>query len=280
MDAGTDVRDAGAASDSSVVVFPPTDNLFGAFHFTIEGRPPDLQIDLLMAAGYGGIMIQWPGVEAYRRFADHPAVRTGAFAIVAVLTDLNTQVPVDADRIAGMARELAATRTALWTLVAGEKDRDKLVATVSTAADAAKPFGVDVVVYPHDQFAIEDVSESLPVVMAAARSNLKTSIHLCHEFKAGNRDRLAAVISQAAGWIALASINGTHRDADTSTGWDRGILPLDEGDFDVRNGYLRPLVEAGYRGPILLHTFGITQPPEEHYVRSMRWWRRPVDFAR
>lgn len=94
----------------------------------------------------------------------------------------------------------------------------------------------------------------------------------------GDGSAIAVSVRRRAGYlgaydIALASINGTYGDAQFVAGWDRGILPLDTGDFDVAQKYLRPLLRAGYERPILLHTFGIKDPPEQHFSRSMTKWR-------
>ncbi len=78
--------------------------------------------------------------------------------------------------------------------------------------------------------------------------------------------------SLAAPWM-LASIHGAARETDTP-GWSTTIQPLDRGDLDVRNTYLLPLIRSGYTGPVLLHTFGIEGPPEEHFHRSAEAWRR------
>lgn len=45
-------------------------------------------------------------------------------------------------------------------------------------------------------------------------------------------------------------------------------------DLDVQREYLLPLARAGYQGPLVLQTFGLTDPPEEHLRRSLAAWRR------
>lgn len=248
-------------------------NAFGAFHFTIDTRSPTEQIDFLLERGYDGAMIQWPGRDGYRDFANHPAVRNGLFKINAVLFNLDLNAPTSATAIREIADDLAETNTILWTLVFGPKDVNRIATTVATVADAAMDAGVTVALYPHDETAIESLEESTDVLRLAARTNLKTSLHLCHEFKAGNRDRLSEVVAKGKDLIVLASINGTFSDAEFVDGWERGILPLDDGDFDVKERYLRPLLRTGYMGPIMLHTYGIKDAPERHFSRSMTRWQ-------
>ncbi|MHA7629192.1 sugar phosphate isomerase/epimerase family protein [Corallococcus sp. M7] len=253
----------------------PPEAPLGAFNFTLESRPVAAQVELLDSLGYSGVTQFWPGREAFDSFAHQPAVEAGRVRLPAVLFVLPFNTAWDRAELNGILAALAPTRTALWLILSGPPDaKTAMVASVRDVVDLATVHGVDVVLYPHDGEAIENVEESLALMAAVDRPQLKTSLHLCHELRAGNRDRLEEVITAAAPQLALVSIHGAAREFDPNAPtWSEVIQPLDRGDLDVGTHYLLPLRRAGYAGPVLLHTFGIEDPPEEHFRRSMRKWR-------
>jgi hypothetical protein len=249
------------------------ENPFGAFNFTLESRPASEQVALLDGFGYEGMTLYWPGVDAFEALTTEPAVRQGGFRVFAVLYDFRYDTPWSREEVDAMLATLAPRGTDLWLLLGRTAaPYETMVEAVRELVGMATARGVRVVVYPHDAYAVETVEESLALLQAVGRPELKTSLHLCHELKAGHRDRLAEVIAAAAPQLVLASIHGAARETERS-GWSTTIQPLDSGDLDVRNAYLLPLIRSGYTGPVLLHTFGIEQPPEEHFRRSHAAWR-------
>jgi len=253
---------------------PSLENSFGAFNFTLESRPAAEQVGLLQELGYQGVAFFWPGAEAFEAFVTVPAVRSGGFRVYAVLYDFAFAQPWSREEVDAMLRALAPHQANLWLILSGPAGpNETMVEAVREVVAMATVRGVRVVVYPHDENAIENVEEALALIEAVGRPELKASLHLCHELKAGNRDRLAEVIAAAAPQLVLASINGASREVD-APGWSAAIQPLDRGELDVRNSYLLPLIRSGYSGPLVLHTFGIEDRPEEHLRRSYSAWRR------
>ncbi|HOX52213.1 MAG TPA: hypothetical protein PKY05_12040 [Fibrobacteria bacterium] len=110
---------------------------------------------------------------------------------------------------------------------------------------------------------------------------MRTSIHLCHELKAGNADRLDAIVAKSAPFLALASVSGADEPSAFTPrwGWDRLIKPLDAGGYDPRP-FLRALARNGFEGPVQLHTYGLKSPVapdyDRHIERSMGRWRELV----
>jgi sugar phosphate isomerase/epimerase len=281
----------GCADDGppGACVAPGTANEFGAFNFTIDARPAAAQAELLASLEYGGAAFWHPALgpqaqpdaegtlEAYLA---QPQVTQCRLRMIAVLYAVDAEGDVDRGAL-GSALEAIARAGALPALMITSPHRraglERLAAIVRDAADMAARLnggaGVTLVLYPHVGHPMDDAEAAMEVMQRAGRSNVKLFLHLCHELKAGNRDRLAEVIARVAPHLALASINGADEEREAEEAdWSRTIRPLHKGDLDVEQLYLRPLVEAAYRGPVILHTYGLLEPPEDHYARSMARW--------
>ncbi|MFP2926477.1 sugar phosphate isomerase/epimerase family protein [Pyxidicoccus sp. 3LG] len=247
-------------------------NPLEAFNFTLESREPTVQVSLLDRLGYEGMALFWPGAETFEAFTAAPAVRGGTFRMRAVLLDFHFEPAWSRVEVDALLATLAPHGTDLW-LILGDpaSQHEARVTAVRELTSMATARGVRVVVYPHFGTGVPTVEDALVLIDAVSLPELTASLHLCHELKAGNRDRLTEVIARAAPRITLASIHGASRDT-SAPGWATTIMPLDRGDLDVQNAYLLPLARAGYSGPLLLHTFGIEEPPEEHFRRSRDAW--------
>ena len=264
----------------------PREASLGVMPFTMESRPPSEQVRLAAELGYTGITCWYAPGEGTRRIEAFQAtqeVRDGEVQFVAVLWAQRYDQPYDRDAFEQAVARLSATNTRVWLMLEGPPgDDNSVVRRTRELADQARPHGVTIVLYPHYKHPMADTEDALRVLGKVDRPNVKVSLHLCHELKAGNDERLAEVIRLAAPHLELVSVSGAdqlpneRRQVDH---WLHEIRPLDVGDFDVLNRYLRPLRAAGYRGPILLHTFGITDPNDEHLKRSRAtWaaWQRPA----
>lgn len=246
----------------------------------LNGLPAQEQVALAQRAGYDGLMastsVPAPGQPLVRlcEFASVPAVREGKFKIYSILWQVQVDKPLDEKflkEFTVVARELKAS---IWCNTVGTPgEREVTVKLLRTVADACAAAGVQLVLYPHYACTFENAEESIDVWKLMQRPAVKLSLHLCHELKANNRDRLDEVAAKIAPHLALASLNGVDTTVPFSVkGWDTMILPLDQGDYDVRP-FVAALVRHGYTGPILLHNFGFKSPPAEYLPASMARWR-------
>ena len=182
---------------------------------------------------------------------------------------VDTPVPYDPQLIAAIP-QLQGTGVILWLTVQGKATNDaNAVRIVREIADAARPFGVRVALYPHKGFFVATAEEALRIVRQVERPNVGVTLNLCHELAAGNADRLDAILKACAPHLFLVSING----ADRSGGWNELIRPLGEGNFDVA-GLLKRIDQVGYTGPIGLQCYNLKGAPEEHLKRSITAWRQ------
>jgi len=256
---------------------------------SIWSMPTAEQISVCQAAGYTGMGLASFGSEGtLKAFADNTDVASGRFRIYSALwwtatTDTFNWTDID-KRLAQAAR----MRMAIWMVVAGTKsaaDIETAYTNIKLAAQHCQKAGVPLVLYSHQGTTFVCAEEALTLlkrlnadteVAAAVAANTSISIHLCHELKAGKGASIAAVVAKVAPYCTLASISGAESDTATRGNWDTGIMPLDQGSYDVRP-FLQALATAGYTGPMEYHTYNLPDPRyNDHLVRTLLRWRQLV----
>jgi hypothetical protein len=244
---------------------------FGAFNFAIDARPVAAQAELLDRLGYCGVTF-WHSTGTLAEFLAQPAVQPGRLRVPAVFFLVDPATP----DVAALA-PITAAGALPWLIVGGPPsvDRARVVELVRQAADSAG--SATVVIYPHAGTPIPSAETALEVMQQAARTNLRLSLHLSHELKAGNVGRLPELIARTASHAVLASINGADVEREAlPDDYTHTIKPLGEGTLDVERLFLRPLLDAGYRGPVLLHTFGLQEGADAHLAQSLARWHQMI----
>lgn len=259
-------------------VATPPHNAIGAFNLSFRHLDAASQVALVEKVGYDGLMVgtwedraPWPKLRSYGQL---PAVRAGKVQIMAILANLEVAKPATDAELNSLAEVSAELHAPLWVYVHGGRMESAPIAVsmLRRLADACQAKGGSLVLYPHEGCVYESVEESVAILEALQRPGITTSFHLCHELKAGNAARLDEVIRRHAPRISLVSLSGADKARYAQPGWDGAILSLDQGDYDIAP-VVRSLHAAGYAGPILVHTFGLKSPPEEHLTGSLRRWR-------
>lgn len=168
--------------------------------------------------------------------------------------------------------------TALWIIINGDATKEKTMALLKEMAQEGRKVNKDIVIYPHDNCFIESVEDAIPYLKELNEPNLFLTLHLCHELRAGNGNRLLDVAIKAAPYLKLASISGSNITMfeNDKGNWSDAIKPLDEGDFDVSK-FVSVLQKIKFRGKTVLHTFGIEEEPKNHLSRSIEKWQTMVD---
>ena len=252
---------------------------FGAFTFGMDDCSPAQLVELMQGLGYDGLMAHTWGKDPLprlRAYLDVQAVRSGAFQVYAILWTPKAKDGYDTNWLAQVLAVAKPLHASLWVAVSGRtNEMEAVIALLKCAADQCAEYGVDLVLYPHFGHPYDTLENTLPLLEKLSRPNVKLSIHLCHELKAGNENRFDEVIAKAAPYLALVSLNGAQAGEavrrDKPDDWRKAIMPLDEGALDVKP-FLRELAKNGYHGPILLHTFGMKTKPEDHLTRSIKKW--------
>ncbi len=256
---------------------PPPALPLSAFGFTLENRPAADQVALLQRLGYDGMMVSTWGpdpVAKLREFTRVPAVAEGRFRVRALLwtpkAEKNPKLgPLD--QFLPLARQLQAS---LWVAPTGTRaDLPEAITLLRQTAERCRQAGVELVLYPHFGHPFEDGFQALEVWEKLGCPEVRLSLHICHELKAGNLGRWDELVRKSAPHLAFVTVSGAEtRDVTRDHDWTRAILPLDRGDLDLRP-FVDSLRKHHFQGAVFLHTFGLKDPPEEHFARSMAAWK-------
>jgi sugar phosphate isomerase/epimerase len=246
-------------------------NPFGVFDFNLRGTTPAEQIKSLDGIGYDGITLPLNNPKNLATLEAYKAAKPDLKLIAALFNvDHSKPEPINREHLKNVVKALANYQAKLWLIMGGSKgENEKVAALVREVADIAAAEKVAVSLYPHDKTAIESAEEALVILKLADRPNLTISFHQCHELRAGNIDRLDAAMAAVAPYVDLVSICGSDRKMNDSVkgNWDDAIKPLGEGDYDPKE-FLRVLKKHNFKGPIILHTFGLMKKPASHYQTS------------
>lgn len=251
-------------------------NPFGLFDFNLRGKTPADQIHSLDGIGFDGITMPLNAPKDLVKLEAYQQAKPD-LKVFAALIHLDADKPESIQRphLQAVVKKLASLDAKLWLIIGGTKGADdKIQAVVNEVADIAATEKVGVSLYPHDNTAVETAEEALIYLKKANRPNITLSVHLCHEMRAGNTDRLAEVVAAVRPHMDLVTLSGSDRKVnDNSKDWSDAIKPLGEGDFDPRI-YLRILKKADFQGPIILHTFGLMKKPDSHYQNSFKLYQK------
>lgn len=168
-------------------------------------------------------------------------------------------------------RQLKGHGTVIWLTVQGAspEGEERAVRMVREVADMAAESGLRVVLYPHMGFYVGRIEDALRIRKLVDRRNVGISFNLTHFLAVKDEPNLDQRLREALPYLELVSINGAEHEG----GWDRLILPLDRGAFDIF-GFLKKLVAAGYKGPIGLQCYQVPGDTEDNLKRSMAAWRK------
>lgn len=231
--------------------------------------------------GYKGVAVglrkphDIPRLKAYLAT---PEVKSGKFSIPVVLLPMKVSADGIWDDIWKQSLVLTPT-TDLWPIIHNNRKLTKkqVVSVLTEMCIEAAKVGTDVVIYPHDGTYIESVEEAIPYIKKVNMPNLYLTMHLSHELRAGNGNRLLEVAIKAAPYLKHASISGANKNIDLRAGkdWSGVIKPLDEGDFPLEE-FIDALEKINFNSKMFLHTFGIKQPINQHLARSYNKWQELV----
>jgi sugar phosphate isomerase/epimerase len=261
------------------------------FDFARLGADETRQIRELKSIGYGGLVLNLTNPKELKTLERYQsAIGDDAFEVYAGYVVVYFSKDLDAQNahLDKVIQALKKSDAKLWVILrvrGGQKvEHEHIVDFLRSAAERTKAAGVELVIYPHwsgnnplNVCLIESAEDAIPYVEEIGSDNLFISLHLCHEIKAGHGDRLDEVAARIKPWLRLPSINGADVDAvNEAEGWDRGIQPLTMGDYDPSK-LLNALKSIDYKGPVILHTWGLQDEAANHHHTSFRKFQEMVD---
>ncbi len=253
------------------------ENLFGVFDFDLRGETHGEQIQRIEKIGYDGFAVVLNTPSALKTFEQRLAEQAKMKVIVGLFqVHCDTPEHLNRPHLKNVVKALAQHKAKLWLSINGPKDEEKIIRLIQEVADAAAEKNVTVSLYPHDNTAMETAEEALMMREKSGRQNLTISIHQCHEMRAGNTDRLADIIAKVGSHLDLVTICGSNiKMSKEEKNWDDAIKPLGEGDYDPKK-FLRLLTDASFKGPVILHTYGLKKKPDSHYQTSFEIYQKMV----
>lgn len=277
-------KPAGAATEAKIYL----KGSLVPFSMCMAGMSIANQVAYAEKAGYTGMGL--PGMVKYQinQAVNLPQVVSGKFRLPSVLWYSNINDSINVPLLDSILDDAKKVDMAIWMVSGGNKNRldttkSLAISRLRVVAERCRAKGVRLVLYPHLGTAFETAEDGLDALDSLRRygfPEVKLSVHLCHEVKKGNGYRIASIVAKVAPYLALASVNG----ADSNTyrlndGWVSGIMPLDVGTFDAKV-FLNALSQAGFEGPIELHTYGLKSPTDptydSHLERSLAKWNEWV----
>lgn len=255
-----------------LVAASPLSNPFFVFdNGTGQGQnvAPEDEAELAKRTGYAGL--QFSGTQHVPEMLQ--ALESRGLKMYALYTGAR----IDGDKpsydpgLPEAIRQLQGHGTVIFLTVNGKAPdaEARTTAVVREIADMAAASGLRVALYPHFGMAVGRIEDALQVVKNVDRPNLGVTFNLCHFLAVKDEPNLDVRLREALPHLFMVSINGAEHEG----GWDRLILPLDRGEFDVY-ALLKKLVDLGYRGPIGLQCYKVPGDREENLTRSMAAWRK------
>jgi sugar phosphate isomerase/epimerase len=167
-----------------------------------------------------------------------------------------------------------------FSIIVWDLEEEALLSKIKEMTDYANERNVIAVLYPHDNSSMPDAESALEIIKKlGSPDNLKLSFHLCHEGRAGNAYRLEEVAKKVEDYIELVTISGSSKGFDKGVragDWSKAIQPLVGSEYDL-SLFIESLKSIKYQGPVILHTFGIKEPPPEvHLKESMNVWNKLI----
>ncbi|WP_299433906.1 hypothetical protein [uncultured Maribacter sp.] len=254
-----------------------------AFDFKMDSLSIPQRAELFEKLGYSGttfIVKNNEQIKKLQEYLDTKAFSSGKLSIPVVYFPFDFSN--DSEKENKLWREALSALpegTDLWVIIL-KKDatKEKTLALLKNMTTEAQELNKNIVIYPHDNCFIESAEEAIPYIEELNVPNLYLTLHLCHELRAGNGNRLLDVAIKSAPYLKFASISGSNVTMfnNDKGNWSDAIKPLDKGDYDVSK-FVSVLQKIKFQGKTMLHTFGIEEAPKEHLSRSIKKWNTLVD---
>ncbi|TWO33242.1 hypothetical protein E1J38_004920 [Seonamhaeicola sediminis] len=254
-----------------------------AFDFKMDSLTIPRRAELFDKLGYSGTTFIVKNDEQIKKLQDYldtEVFSSGKLSIPVIYFPFNFSNDFEKENKSWRkVLSLLPEGTDLWVIIL-KKDatEEKTLKLLKDMTSEAQKLNKNIVIYPHDNCFIESAEEAIPYIEELNAPNLYLTLHLCHELRAGNGNRLLDVAIKSAPYLKFASISGSNITmfGNDEGNWSDAIKPLDKGDYDVSK-FVSALQKIKFKGKTILHTFGIEEVPQDHLSRSINKWNTLVD---
>lgn len=252
-------------------------NPFFAMNFALHDPKlaglPDARARLPKEVGYAGT--QFLGTLEQLDDALKATDRAGLEVFTAAVTPYN--IPVDPGEtypaiLKDVIRKLEGRKTlVLIQFVSKNYQRSSTAGDARAVelgrqlADYANHYGVRLAIYHHVNIWCERADHATRIAKQCDPENFGVCFNFFHWLRTDPDGDLPALVKEALPSLFLVTVNGASPEGNVQT--------LDQG-FQTTESFLRPFVEAGYRGPIGLQCVGISGDPRDNLLRSMEAWKK------
>jgi len=246
-------------------------NEFFVFESALSNDPVynsfEKKAKLIKASGFNGIEI----FELDHFNEKFKAIVNLGFKPSSLYTKLNLDEPEFDPRLINAIKMLKGSGTIICpyiikkngvSLHSRDKGVDKIaIHLLRKLADLADESGLQVAIYPHLNFYVEKVDHAARIAKKANKNNLGLSFNLCHWLATTNLDERAALnkqIKTLAPYLKMISINGANNIISSKSNiWGDYILPLGEGNFDVKGLVKYVAIDLGLNIPIGIQCYNL-----------------------
>ena len=204
------------------------------------------QVALVKQLGFGGLALSW-GAKHAERLA---SLKEAGLETPGIYVTAGIDAGTYPAHLKQCIEFMKGTGGLIWLALTAQKHRrsdpagdDAALALVKQCADGCMAAGLPgVALYPHVGFWMEKVADAARVAKQADRPDVGVQFNQFHWMAADGGKELRKTLEDAAPHLKGVSVNGSAAAAPS-------ILPLGEGDYDVRP-ILQALAELGYKGPV------------------------------
>lgn len=246
---------------------------FVAMHTALGGGTVAQRVGLAHELEFDGVAWSLDRLTEVRRECE---ARGGDLLSAYAVLDLDEDRTASLPPVRAAIDALAAGPGMLWlalrhgSAAAGDPaGEEAATAALRSLLQHARTRGVEIALYPHHGFWLENTEQALGLCARIDQPQLGVCFNLCHFLRNHDADDPAPLLRRCGPRLFAVTIHGADR---AGTDWSTLIRPLGEGDFDLR-AFVLTLDAIGFDGPIGLQGYGIKRPAREHLTASMAAWR-------
>lgn len=273
-------------SGSKIVTAQNINNYNPLFAYNLGGMQemsPAEQINLLQGLGYDGICLQTRTQQQVENLSTFIALcdKNPSFHIESVFVRYNFKDPEDKKNTWKKVVDMIQGKDIdLWFIFG----RETLPITYKEVQDILKGVaayaqtkGVNVSVYPHSGCFFYAAEQALPAIKAIDAPNLRVIVHLFHELRAGNGNRMPEVINNVKDYMSYATLAGAEKEVDMTSAYTMDkttIKSLDENEYDLAP-FLNTLKEVQYKKPVGFINWKLDEDavPKDYLSRTIKSWK-------